>query len=256
MNEVAEPSAPAPGEVIQARWDHTIRSLDRLGLLKKTNEVFNEDDVVEFQGRPIIRRDSPINGGVYLGGRQREAIVVDDEKHPDELLESYRAFDQRLSRLEFFKKLQFFKKGGRDINSDDIVNQAYYTVLEYVPVNEEHVKKLLRDHSADRKISLGSYIRTKEDKKNKNNIGGVCRHQALEGAYLIEKRIREGKLKGKVSVDRSEIPGIGGHAWARFTDEFGEVYIIDSTWGYKGKLSEVPESDIKWIYARPEDKAS
>jgi len=48
--------------------DRTIIMSRRLGL---------EDSM--YFGRLVIHRDSPIDGGVYLGKYQREAIVVDSE---------------------------------------------------------------------------------------------------------------------------------------------------------------------------------
>ena len=35
-----------------------------------------------YDGRPIIGRGTPINGGVYIGEGVRPAIVVDDNKQP------------------------------------------------------------------------------------------------------------------------------------------------------------------------------
>lgn len=78
---------------------------------------------------------------------------------------------------------------------------------------------------------------------------GVCRHQALLTGYLLERLASEGKVSGKVSVQRNAIPGVGAHAWASYVNSRGAEYVIDPTQGYIGLLDEAP--DDGWIYRRP-----
>lgn len=67
--------------------------------------------------------------------------------------------------------------------------------------------------------------------------------------------IKEGALDGRVSIDRSSKhnpDGDGsGHAWARFTDKTGKVYIIDPAQKYVGPIDKSP--DRNWDYRRTED---
>jgi hypothetical protein len=59
----------------RAVWNNTLVMDQRLqteGKLSTKGENY-------FEGRRIIHRNSPINGGVYLGAGQREAIVVDSK---------------------------------------------------------------------------------------------------------------------------------------------------------------------------------
>ena len=84
---------------------------------------------------------------------------------------------------------------------------------------------------------------------------GVCRTQAVLAAYQIERLIKSGELQGAVSIDRSSRvnpDGDGsGHAWARYTDEKGRVFIIDPAQKYVGPLEASP--DKNWDYRRTED---
>lgn len=81
--------------------------------------------------------------------------------------------------------------------------------------------------------------------------GGVCRHQALLGAYLLEKLIRDGKIGGKVSIDRNSVQN-AGHAWIRYTNSKGKVFIIDQAQKYIGLLNDTDKNG-RWFYERPED---
>ena len=60
-----------------AKWDNTQIGKDRL---ERKIEIIG--NVPHYQGRHIIGRNSPIDGGVYLGSGEREAIVVDFENSP------------------------------------------------------------------------------------------------------------------------------------------------------------------------------
>jgi hypothetical protein len=86
---------------------------------------------------------------------------------------------------------------------------------------------------------------------------GVCRHQALLAAYLIEKQIQQGNVKGKVSIDSNFITHRGGHAWVRFKDANNQVFVLDPTNENIGQLDQVdsnPSNPEGWSYKRPEDK--
>ncbi|MCK4826180.1 hypothetical protein KA005_61120, partial [bacterium] len=80
---------------------------------------------------------------------------------------------------------------------------------------------------------------------------GVCRHSALTAGLLLELLIKEKYLDGQVSVDRNTVEG--GHAWARYTNTKGTVYIIDITQEFFGTLDEAVVNG-KWDYSREEDK--
>jgi catechol 2,3-dioxygenase-like lactoylglutathione lyase family enzyme len=184
-----------------------------------------------YQDRLIIGRDTPINGGVYLGAGQREAIVVDDSKsiYLDKI---YRNF---MAETADIQKTLHFRAG--------ILGFIYDKVREVLPADQVLAERLAGPYQNDRKLSLDVFIGGK---------AGVCRHQALLTGYLLERLIKEGYIGGKVSVDRNSIKGKGGHAWVRYVDENGLVSIVDPTQGYIGKLFAVDPSQ-RWFYKRPED---
>ncbi len=210
------------------RWDRTIIGQKRVENSRFFDEPDGEAPHGYFKGRPIIGRDTGINGGVYIGSGKREALVVDDTKYPGLQM----AYDTLLQRF-----------AGGDKN---VLQAAYEVTKKYLPTSEaavDMVNKKLGIGRNDEKISLDAYF----------GKGGVCRHQALLAGYLLEKLVSEGRLKGHVSIDRNTIPGLGGHAFVRF--EAGrrknDVYIVDPTQNYVGSLADVPHN--AWSYARKTD---
>lgn len=84
---------------------------------------------------------------------------------------------------------------------------------------------------------------------------GVCRTQAVLCAYLVERLVDEGKIEGKVSIDRNMDRSVdgGGHAWARFTAPDGTVYIMDPAQHFVGTLEKAQKNGKRWDYRRTED---
>lgn len=201
-----------------------------------------------FLGHRIISRDAPINKGIYLGSSVREAIVVDDQENPDELKEVY---DELLTRMSL---------GVASENNKGIPEYILETVLDRLdgsrsPGNQDHqsrkvapeVSDMVTNHllknGPDSPISLNEFI--------KKGVG-VCRHRSLLAGYLIERLIKEGFLRGKVSIDRNYIKSKGGHSWARWTRSMGGVIIIDPALGFAGPI-EQSEREF-WDYRRPNEK--
>ncbi|HBR80709.1 MAG: hypothetical protein UW63_C0032G0006 [Candidatus Uhrbacteria bacterium GW2011_GWF2_44_350] len=218
----------------QANWNRTMRAKDRLDIFLETGDDPDSEEKF-FQGRLLIHRDSPINGGVYLGGAVREAIVVDDTKFDQEVfLRVYREATEVLTQLirnqqnldSFFPRLL------------EIVNRALKLSVEKT---EEIVIRYLTGE--EQKISLGVFL---------HEGYGVCRHQSLLTAYIIEKAILEKRIFGRVSVDRNFIAGLGGHSWVRFTDPSGRVTVIDTTLKYIGDVHGCNVQN-PWDYCRPEE---
>lgn len=189
-----------------------------------------------FKGRLIIGRDTPINGGVYGGAGAREAIVVDDRTDGGVLFESY---------IDLYAQLATNWSG--ELKKSGVPNflcKIYETVRGKMAYDNEKLDMLLADKQNDAEVHLSYFIQNKI---------GICRHQALFVAYLLEKLIQEKKLHGKVSVDRNSVAFMGAHAWARFTTADNKVFIIDPAQGYVGTLADV--SNSAWFYQyinRPE----
>jgi FHA domain len=250
----------APGELVQssdANYGYTVSVSDYVHSAGKGNHYVPKNEKPgrgygEFAGRPIVARDTEINGGVYpVGSSQGEAIVIDDERYPDELNQVYEAVINRIQAPDT-KKLSV--RGLRraltgaetNVQQDSTVQKlesVFDTVFETLKYDLAATNALARD---SQKIALNYYI---------TEGVGVCRTQAVLAAYNIERMIKNGLLEGKVSIDRSSIrdaDGNGsGHAWARFTDKLGNVFIIDPAQRYVGPIDQSP--DRNWDYRRTED---
>lgn len=187
-----------------------------------------------FKGRLIIGRDTPINGGIYGGAGSREAIVVDDKTDGGVLVNSY---------VHLYNQIA----NGHNAQKSEVpifILKAFELVRSMMPYDKDKIQQLISGRGADAEMHLSYFIQ---------NRVGICRHQALFVAYLLEKLIQEKKLNGKVSVDRNSSALMGAHAWARFTTPDKKVFIIDPAQGYVGTLANAPES--AWFYqyiSRPE----
>lgn len=207
-------------------WQRTQAVLSRLEAQVQQNNF--------YEGRPIIKRDSPVDGGVYLGGKEREAIVVDSVKYPliGQVYEEVKA-----------------KCVGADNQTTPelILGTVFNTVKLRLRYSEIETKKTIERRGAvgDRKISLGAFL---------DEQYGVCRHQALLTGFLLEKFIKEGYLEGKVSIDRNSW-ALGVHAWCRYTKKEGEIIVLDPAHDFMGSL-EASLKCGKWDYRRDEDKGT
>ncbi len=206
-------------------WSGTKRVIARI---QGSENFINPDEEAEngyFQGRRIIGRDTAIVGGVYLGSGSREAIVV-DEKY-GELTKAYDKLQENLAQ---------------GLKEENILSQVYNFVCNTMPYSPKAVERVRKDYDliADQKVSLDLYI---------HYHGGYCRHQALLTGYLLEKLTKDNFLGGRVSIDRNYNEAGKGHAWVRYTDANGEIYIVDPAQSFVGK-----EKDKKitgWNYKRP-----
>jgi len=217
------------------QWRYTHLSRDRA----RTSPFYEESNFGSqngyYQGRLIIGRDTRINTGVYLGANNREAIVVDD---------SYK--NSELKRVYF----NVINKRMKDVSqgialSEGLLRDLLDIVQQEIPYDSNKVElfHLKQGDIADKKIALDAYIR----------LGaGVCRHQALLGAYVLERMIEEGRITGKVSIDRNFVRGKGGHAWIRYTRGDGAVFIVDPAQNYIGYLDDIKDNK-RWFYERPSD---
>ncbi len=205
-----------------------------------------------YLSRPVIgSRMSNIIGGVYLGAHAREAIVVDDVSESEgdkKLLHFYQ--NEFLPKLQKDLHLYCDITRGANANVWVILACIYHAVAKAIPYSSLKTKALLEKHfpagQQDEKIHLAGFI---------TNKTGICRHQALLGGYLIEKLLVETfphiRLDGYFSIERNKFVD-GAHAWTRFTDATGEVWIIDAAQKQFGRLKDLKNTG--WIYERPEDQ--
>jgi hypothetical protein len=200
-----------------------------------------------WEGRPLIGQDTDINHGVYAGTYSGEGITVDIQAYPEE----YQMLEDKVE-----SKLAEMSELGVGLPRNELLLQAIFeTVKETYTYSEKGVNRIIEEYGASnpdihRKIPLNAYI--------KEGIG-VCRHQALTQAVLIEKYIHAGELRGKVSVERSAQYNpqneLEGHAWVRYTNSAGQVYIADTVQDYFGILTDRSLDGAGWNYLRPEEQA-
>lgn len=194
------------------------------------------DEIVHYQGRKVIRRDSTIEGGVYvvsdgIGNGLYEATVVDSTA--DKKLEN--AYIALLRRLDTI----LTNTSDGKVREQNILGTIYQLALEAIPYDMEKSEKAESLFPPGTKISLGSFFG-----------GGVCRHQALLIGWLAEKLIADKVLMGKISLERNQLAN-GGHSWARFTSSDGSVTILDAAQNYVGAIVPADDNQRIWNYARP-----
>lgn len=218
----------------ESTWDYTELFKDRNG-----SET--------YQGRPLIERDSPIAGGVYFGTYGGEAIVVDPEKYPDEY---NKLFDEASARATV----------DGAVSRGHLLRAVFDTVKEAMPYSKNGVQTVLDtiainqnrlEFKSGTKVDLSSFLKRHT---------GVCRHQALAVGVTLERFKDEGYIRGDISVDRNinwdpsaDKREPGGHAWVRYTNSNGKIFIIDVAQNYIGTLED-SVSKANWNYLRPEEK--
>ena len=224
-------SPRSEGREDSANWERTRRAEERLPAIPLADGM--------FKGRPIIHRDSRIDGGVCVGASDREAIVVDwrHANRPGLTHTLQTLYDTAVERAtddgRFRRKLA--------------LKAVFDTVKEhFTDLTPEGVDRLNQRLCAgpDQKVHLQCYIAART---------GVCRHVALTCAAILERMVDNGLLFGTVSNDRNTMPGQGGHAWCRYTTSSGTVGILDVMQGFMGTLEE-SRHQAQWNYARPEER--
>lgn len=217
----------------RVEWDKTLIGVERLKEKNLYEEPDRESQNGYYLGRPIIGRDTPINGGIYVGGGEREAIVVDDSKGDSPLNDVY---------TELLSVRQRAVKRGENFKGT-LLSHVFDLVKDRLPYSPRKVNQvaIIRRLKPDDPVSLDTYIQMG---------GGVCRHQALLAAYLLERLKKEGIVRGSVSIDRNYVKGRGGHAWVRYVNSAGILFVIDPARELISEIRNVP-SELQPFYERP-----
>jgi hypothetical protein len=160
-----------------------------------------------YLGRPIVGERTRINGGIYIGARAQEALVVDD-------------------RYGLLKRL-FSKLCGRSIvirehkkNYEyEIFGEVLHATRRAIAYSKEGVERIARIEKlqVDQKVSLDVYI--------EHNVG-VSRHRVLLAAYLVEKLRDMGVIEGHATIERHEQYGEERELLV-YTTPSGQVYEFD-----------------------------
>ena len=224
-----------------AEWDYTEgtkRTLKERPGLGFEEKPWRGAEQSEYRGKRIIARDTPINGRVYVcvtgdghGGEIVDAIEVDD-KSDQELNAAYQFL------LNRWKAINTKERKRRGVLLGE-VNQLTKDLLpnsDHDQILTEFSDKL----SHGEPVALGKYIGKKM---------GMCRHRALLAGYLLERLKRDEYIHPwGLSIDKNQVPGKGGHAWVRYVNSAGEVFVIDPMFGFAGSLDDLNRPD--WPYER------
>ena len=186
-----------------------------------------------------------INGSISTGRghNNREILVVDREKD-----EVYRRFERRFIKKfylriiyeagipVFLKVVRARIRGGRSEVQlpgrlkGKLARIVFDTVSSMVDYNLNH-DRVLTEKCKDKAILIGDAAIYPGK--------GVCRHQGIIVAALLEQLIKEGYLHGRVRYVRGY-----GHGWAEYRDSAGNIHVFDVAKGYLGpKIGEYESYD-------------
>jgi len=189
----------------------------------------------------LIERDTPVLGGVWAS-TVRENLWVDPKHY---------ILDDLVDEVEFETR-------GSD-SELDVVDAAYREVTRYFKRQKRKNKK-----SADRVAAgLVGHYRHKpliSIWRFAEQGAGNCRHKTLVLAAVLERLQEEGYIHGSISVDRnrSAYRGRPGHAWVRYTDTDGTIWILDVAHSFNDSLEQAFDFWVEhphkgWAYWRPGD---
>lgn len=200
------------------------------------NPNFGEKDDTAPYGyylnHPIIGRASQaVDGGVYLGGSAREAIVVDGKSAA--LKQIYESFESELKQTY---------ANNETLPLGSILLKVMKRVQEVMPYDATKTDAISQNHYGDQLVGLSTYV---------NKQAGVCRHQGLLAAYLLENLIKDGHIAGSIGVERNTVEDMGGtHAWAVYKlqkDGQEQVIVVDPAQSFVG-TKEQAEREGRWEY--------
>lgn len=194
-----------------------------------------------YAGRRIIHRDSPIDGRVSLGAGYREAVLVDSGQDPYITALYKEAYQKANSYGAYHVFMQRLGFSGHNAEAR-VISAVYRTVRKRIKGSKKGLNELIKKARIGNGqiVPLGFFIKAGK---------GVCRHMAPACGVLLELFRKAGYIKGKISIDRNTAKT--GHAWCRYTNSGGEVYILDVAQDYIGRL----EKAKNWDYRRPDERA-
>jgi hypothetical protein len=193
-----------------------------------------------YNGRPIIGSGARIDGGVYLGRKPREAIVVDSRGAQGQLARVYHDLVNRVhGEVEAglgatAVSTSAFLREARRWFRTHLLTLLADLIRREMPYDEAVVRDVavIRALRPDDEVELDIYVTAR---------GGVCRHQVCLLGLVLELAVRDGWLVGEVHLDRKHVPGYFSHAWVRFVDPYGDVLILDPAQGLFTRWAELDE---------------
>lgn len=185
-----------------------------------------------FHEHPLITRNSPsVRNGVY-GSKGSEYVIVDVEEGKDSA--TYEVLNAVMDELHALDK------------------EAPNFTLQVLTLIERRVSDTLRyDEKATNALSEPYYEgQGMVELSRYIEAGiGVCRHQALLTALILEYAIEEELLEGTIAVERNaEFETDIGHAWAVFKQHNGPDIIIDPAQHFVGTRERAAKFPGRWPY--------
>lgn len=186
-----------------------------------------------LNGHPIIGRNSrSVRNGIY-GTAHSEQLVVDDaSRYVSGIVGRFMHETHRFARET-------------SNNQRDILRRIERFVADIMNYDADAVERLSKPHFESRgMIMMSDYMKAGV---------GVCRHQAVLAALIMEQAIDEGVLEGSIGVQRNMDTEVNGaHAWAVFRDTSNHAIIVDPAQRFVGTREEAKaESGRRWNYYVP-----
>lgn len=198
---------------------------------------FGEKDTQAPHGRyrnhPIIGRRSPsVRNGVY-GTRSSEFVLVDDKS---QLLK--KVVDDFMATLPRHDE-------AATLDTNQILKKISFRVANVLRYDLDQVERISSPHYGHKGlIDLSEYV---------EQGVGVCRHQALLAAHIIEEAVDQGYLAGQVGVERNyDREANGAHAWAVFKSDTSEDIIVDPANHFVGSRKKA-QQEKRWRYVVAND---
>lgn len=188
-----------------------------------------------FEGLPIIGRDSPtLDGGVYLGGTAREALVADGQSETMKALYAKISADIRSAYPE-----------NGPLPLIGVLEKVMEGVKKAMPHYGSEEEAISSRYYGDQLVPISTYVEAG---------AGVCRHRgvaaALTIAFLSEKLVADGFIPGTIGVERNNNRAQGAHGWAIYKAMIGNrplSIVIDPMQGFVGTKERARRED-RWEY--------
>lgn len=225
------PPAEHPDDAIYA--NRTIYGVERVRNKGHFAEKKDTAPYGFYQNYPILGRNSKqIEGGVYLGGSAREAIVVDHGSQ---------SVNQQIDGVK--NHLQSAIDNKAPLSTPDILRFVNRTVETLMAYDADKVREISSHYKGDKLVDLSTFVHAGV---------GVCRHQGLFAAMIMERLITDGYLHGTTGIERNTIKDSdngGTHAWAVYR-EGDSTYIIDPAQSFVGTKTQA-RHEKRWRYDLP-----
>ena len=214
--------------------EFTVQALEDLERERNYGEKDSEAPHGRYRNHPIIgRRSRTVRNGVY-GTRSSEFILVDDKST---LMKNI--VDDFMATLPSHEE-------AATLNAEIILKKISFRVANILRYDLNETERISSPHY-DHKglIDLSEYVEAGV---------GVCRHQSLLAAHLIEEVIDKGYLAGQVGVERNyDREANGAHAWAVFKSETSGDMIVDPANHFVGSRRKA-QDEGRWRYVVADDE--